>query len=363
MRFSDLVKKIRLIDIDAKVEIGKAINRMLTCRNWIIGWYIVEYEQKGEDRAKYGERLIDKLSEQLQSKSFSTANLKYFRQFYRVYPAIGQSLSDEFQQLKIGQSVIGQLQANSLNTGELSMPSKKLINNLSFTHFLQLLPIENNLKRTFYEIETIKGNWSVRELKRQINSLYFERSAISKKPELLSQMVQKGSEMIKPEQILKDYYTFEFLGIPVQFAIEEHQLETALLNHLQQFIVELGRGFCFEARQQRILIGDEYFFIDLVFYHRILKCHVLIELKVEDFSHVNAGQLNTYLNYYKAEVMQSTDNPPVGILMVTNKNDALVQYATAGMDQQLFVKQYQLMLPSKEQLEKFIKQELKNVSS
>lgn len=152
-----------------------------------------------------------------------------------------------------------------------------------------------------------------------------------------------------------------FLGYKPKEVVEEHDLETALLDHLQEFLLELGHGFCFEARQQKILIGDEYFFIDLVFYHRILKCHVLIDLKIEEFNHVNAGQLNTYLNYYKKEVSEKTDNPPVGILLVTNKNEALVEYATAGMDNKLFVSKYLVQLPSKEQLQQFVKNELKQL--
>ena len=361
MKFNQLIQVIQQVDFGTKVQTGKAINRMLTCRNWLVGWYISNYEQKGEDRAEYGERLIDSLSEKLDSKSFSPANLKYFRQFYRVYPQIGQSLIDQFKQLNISQSLIGEMPPGT-PLPQPGNPPERLISNLSFTHFLQLLPIEENMKRTFYELECMKGSWTVRELKRQINTLYYERSAISKQPALLSQMVQAGAEALNPEHIVKDVYTFEFLGLPVHLAVEEHHLETALLNHLQEFILELGRGFCFEARQQRILIGDEYFFIDLVFYHRILKCHVLVDLKVDEFSHADAGQINTYLNYYKAQVMAKNDNPPVGILLVTNKNDALVQYATAGMDKQLFVKKYQLLLPAKEQLENFIKQELKNAA-
>ncbi len=207
----------------------------------------------------------------------------------------------------------------------------------------------------------MKGTWSVRELKRQINSLYFERSGLSKSPEKLSAMIAEKAEPLVPADIIKSVYTFEFLGLYAKDVVEEHDLETALLDHLQEFILELGRGFCFEARQQKILIGDEYFFIDLVFYHRILKCHVLLELKIDEFTHTNAGQLNTYLNYYKAEVTQPGDNPPVGILLVTNKNNTLVEYATAGMDNKLFVSKYLVQLPGKKQLEDFVSEELKKL--
>lgn len=234
----------------------------------------------------------------------------------------------------------------------------KLVERLSYTHLEQLIAIEDATKRAFYETECMKGTWSVRELKRQIASLYYERSGMSRKPELLAEITQQEAESNRVRDLIKSVYTFEFLGLNPKDAVEESDLETALLDHLQSFILELGHGFCLEARQKKLLIGDEYFFVDLVFYHRILKCHVLVELKVEEFNHTNAGQLNTYLNYYKAEVMQPDDHPPVGILLVTQKNTSLVEYATAGMDNQLFVSKYLLQLPKKEELEAFIRQEL-----
>jgi predicted nuclease of restriction endonuclease-like (RecB) superfamily len=215
--------------------------------------------------------------------------------------------------------------------------------------------------RSFYAIEAIKGTWSVSELKRQINSLLFERSAISKKPELLIQQINQSIPEATTKGLIKDLYTFEFLGLPSKDAVHENELEKGLLDHLQEFILELGHGFCFEGRQKRILIGDEYFHIDLVFYHRILKCHVLIELKVGEFSHNNAGQLNTYLNYYKSEMTETTDKDPIGILLVTNKNETLVEYTIAGMDEKMFVREYMLQLPDKETIADFIKEELRNI--
>jgi predicted nuclease of restriction endonuclease-like (RecB) superfamily len=245
-----------------------------------------------------------------------------------------------------------------LAKSDLFVPAEKLLNKLSYSHLVELIKIQDNLKRTFYEIECIKGTWSVRELKRQINSLYFERMGMSKKPELLSQLTQQKIVPQTPHEIVKSVYAFEFLGLNAKDAVEESDVETALLDQLQYFMMEMGHGFCLEARQKKILIGDEYFFVDLVFYHRILKCHVLVELKVEDFNHHNIGQLNTYINYYKAEVMQPDDNPTVGILLVTQKNSALVEYATAGMDNNLFVSKYLLQLPKKEELAAFIQKEL-----
>jgi predicted nuclease of restriction endonuclease-like (RecB) superfamily len=232
---------------------------------------------------------------------------------------------------------------------------ERLFSKMSYSHLSLLTVFEDSLKRAFYEVECIKGTWSVRELKRQISTLYFERSALSKDPEALSKLTQEKTPFTPdPRHIAKDIYTFEFLGLPEHLAVEESDLETALLTHLQEFLFELGHGFCLEARQKRILIGDEYYFIDLVFYHRILKCHILIELKIGDFSHENAGQLNTYLNYYKAEVVGKGDNPPIGLLLVADKNTPLVEYAIAGMDEQLFVKKYLVNLPQPKELENFI---------
>jgi predicted nuclease of restriction endonuclease-like (RecB) superfamily len=238
---------------------------------------------------------------------------------------------------------------------------EKLLNSMSFTHFVQLLPIENPLKRTFYETECINGAWSVRELQRQINTMYYERSGMSRKPELLSEQVQQLAEQLSIREIIKSPFTFEFLGIKAKDVVYENDLEQALIENLQEFMLELGHGICFEARQKRIVIGDEYFFIDLVFYHRILKCHILIELKTKEVKHEHIGQLNVYLNYFKKEIMRPDDNPPVGILLVTEDNKALVEYATAGMNEKLFVSKYLVELPSKKQLEEFIMRELKKM--
>lgn len=190
--------------------------------------------------------------------------------------------------------------------------------------------------------------------------MYFERSGLSNHPEKLRELVQQKTFPQEPKDIIKNIYAFEFLDISTLSIVEESDLETALLDHLQQFIIELGNGFCLEARQKRILIGETYYFIDLVFYHRILKCHVLLELKIGAFEHADIGQLNTYLNFYKHEVCEGSDNPPVGILLVAEKDHALVKYATAGMDESLFVQKYLVQLPSKAKLEKYIESELKN---
>lgn len=235
----------------------------------------------------------------------------------------------------------------------------KLISRLSYSHLELMLNIKDPLKRTFYEMECIKGTWSVRELKRQINSLYFERSGLSRSPERLAELVRQKTNPQIPKDIIKNNYAFEFLDISTKSIVEESDLETALLDHLRQFIIEMGNGFCLESRQKRILIGETYYFIDLVFYHRILKCHVLLGLKIGAFEHADIGQLNTYLNFYKQEITLINDNPPVGILLVPERDQALVKYATAGMDENLFVQKYLVQLPNKSQLEKYIEDELK----
>lgn len=243
----------------------------------------------------------------------------------------------------------------------LRVHGEKLISRLSYSHFELLLNIDNRLKKVFYGLECMKGIWSVRELKRQINSMFFERTGLSADPQKMSEWVQQKIAPQAPTDIVRNLYAFEFLGFPKVSILQEEDLETALLDQLQQFLMELGNGFCFEGRQKRILIGEDYYFVDLVFYHRILKCHVLIELKLGEFDYSAVGQLNTYLNYYKFEMMAEGDNPPVGILLVAKKDQALVQYATAGMDQHLFVQEYMVQLPSKEELQQYLLKEMQRL--
>jgi len=372
LNFESLVAEIEQTHQHFQQQAVKAVNMSLTIRNYLIGFYIVEFEQNGEDRAAYGSKLLDSLAAKLSIKGLVSAEISRCRQFYFCYPQILGALTQEFKNL-VPQHILGTLSQDSTmgvepsiivssnlqsTKSNLYVPGEKLLSKLSFSHLVELIKIQDHLKRTFYEIECIKGTWSVRELKRQINSLYFERSGMSAKPEWLSELTQQKAETANPTDIVKSLYAFEFLGLKTKDALEESDLETALLDHLQDFMMEMGHGFCLEARQKKMLIGDEYFFIDLVFYHRILKCHVLVELKIEDFNHHNIGQLNTYVNYYKAKEMQTDDNPTVGILLVTNKNNALVEFATAGIDNHLFVSKYLLELPKKEQLEAFINNEL-----
>jgi predicted nuclease of restriction endonuclease-like (RecB) superfamily len=241
----------------------------------------------------------------------------------------------------------------------LVISGEKLVERLSFTHIIELIKLDDPIKRILYEIECIRGNWSVRELKRQIGSLYYERSGLSGDKNKLAELAQAGADQAEPKLTIRDPYIFEFLGIKPREVMRESDLEDALLDKLQDFLLELGHGFCFEARQKRILIGDTRGFVDLVFYHRILKCHVLVELKVESFTHENLGQLNTYVNWYRKNMMAKGDNPPVGILLCTQKDHALVEYAIAGMDNHLFVSMYQLELPKKEDIQRFLEEKMR----
>ncbi len=372
--FKQLIAVIDQTHRSLQQQAASAVNQALTIRNWLIGYYIVEFEQKGEDRAKYGKKLLINIADNISIKGLSAPELSRCRQFFRVYPQIFGTLSQKL--LEMGSDpILGTLPQELLNYDNQSIkveqldadqfipngPVEKIIRKLSFSHLAELIKIDDLLKRTFYEMECIKCTWSIRELKRQINSLYYERSGLSAKPEKLQELTKQKAIPQKPADIIKNIYAFEFLNLNVKDVVEESDLETALLDHLQEFIIELGNGFCLEARQKRILIGDKYYFIDLVFYHRVLKCHVLIELKIAAFEHGDIGQLNTYLNYFKLEISEKNDNPPVGILLVAEKDHALVKYATAGMSENLFIQKYLVQLPSKENLEKYIEKTLKEL--
>lgn len=319
--------------------------------------------------------MIAELSKAIKIKGLSETNLKLCRQFYNTYPQILGMSSQKFNKRKavltIGQSATDQLQIIENLLNEISQsatdqsPDKDnylytFVFSTSFTHLVELIKIEDPTKRRFYELLILQTQPSVKELKRQINTLTYERIGLSGDYKgSFDEVMQK----IKPQQttdLVKSHYFFEFLNILQPHLIEESELEQALIEHLQQFIIELGNGFCFESRQKRLLMGDEYYFIDLVFYHRILKCHVLVELKTEIAKHEHIGQLKSYLNYYKKNIQEKNDNPPVGILLVTNQNKALVEYAIADSDLDIFVSKYQLQLPDKAKLEAFINNELNN---
>jgi len=362
MDFEALVKHISTIQNTLQAQAAHAVNLTLTSRNWLMGCYIVEFEQNGEDRAAYGEQLLKKLEQRLNTKGLNERRFREFRRLYLVYPQLKEPIAQYItSQIQIRQSLtaesensVWKLSAEHPQAETWMIPSDRLFNRLSSTHLNTISGIENPVKRAFYEMETIRGCWSVKELERQIASLYYERSGLSKNKEALSALVQQQATLLQPKDVINTPVTLEFLGLNERALVTENDLEQSILDNLQHFLLEMGHGFCFEARQKRILIDEDYFFADLVFYHRILKCHVIVELKIDKFRHEYASQLNMYLNYFKAEVMQPDDNPPIGILLCTEKGYTLVKYATAGLDPNIFVQKYMIELPSEEEIKEFI---------
>lgn len=372
MNFQNLTEIIYQTHQALFLQATKSVNVCHTFRNWLIGYQIQQYEQHGKDRAQYGENIVEQLASGLKARGVSGCSARRlweYRQFYQVYPEILQAVPAELEShIKQYVTEVQTLQAvpaQSINV-EVQTASdiprlsiSTLLQNLSFTHFVELIKIDEPLKRSFYEIESVRGNWSSRELKRQITSLYYERSGLSKNKEKLATYAHQGAHQLEAKDLIRDPYIFEFLEIKSHEALRENNLRDSILDKLQDFLLKMGKGFCFEARNKRILIGDEFFFIDLVCYHRVLKCHVLIELKIGAFNHENVGQLNSYLSYYQKHEMTPNDNPPIGLLLCSEKNKPLVEYALSGISNKLFVSKYQIALPDETELKHFLAKVLK----
>ena len=324
--YQELVQQISATFVHGQARAIAAVHSYLVETYWKIGQYIVEYEQQGKEKAEYGTKLLENLSRDLKllhGKGFSLSNVKRMRQLYIVYP-IGATASHQ----------------------------------LSWSHYVELLKIDDKLERSFYEQQTQLENWSVAELKRQKDSALFLRLALSKEKEKVLQLSKNGQIIESPKDAVKDLYVFEFLKIPEPHEISETDLETRLLNNLQSFLLELGKGFTFVARQFRMTINNIPYRVDLVFYHRILRCFVLIDLKIREIKHNDIGQMNMYMGYFAKEENYEGDNPPIGIILSKDKDELLVEYATYGMSSQLFVSKYQLYLPNKEELRKLINSQL-----
>ncbi len=370
MNFESLVGRINQVQDMLQAQTAHAINLAVTARNWLVGFYIVEFEQHGEDRAKYGENLLKNLAKRLNRRGLGERRLYEFRLTYIIYPQIGQVIADYIAKnnrqdiLRLPTAklqIVENLEDGNLrlltaksHVEEWQTPADRLFNRLSATHLVLLSNIKDPLKRAFYEQETIRGCWTVKELDRQISSQYYERMGLSKDKKGLQRLTDKNVQQLTPRDIIHDPVTLEFLDLQSQDVYTETRLETIILNHLQMVLMEMGRGFCFEARQKRILIDQDYFKADLIFYHRILKCHVIVDLKIDRFRHEYASQLNLYMNYYKHEVMQADDNPPIGLLLCTDYGETTVQYATEGLSQNLFVSKYRLQLPSEEEMRQYL---------
>lgn len=369
--FSDLSESIIQTHQSAQYSAIKAVNQMATLRNWLIGCYIVEYEQKGSDRAKYGDRLLKRLEESVNTKGLNLTLFKNSRRFYLLYPQIGELfqkspmpsdlLKAEVERQGKSPTVSdfsGGNQIYATLSHKFKTAPKQIIEKLSFSHISEIMTQGDPLARYFYETECIKGTWSVKELRRQIATNLYFRSGVSKNPKKLLASIEP--EKNTASLTIRQPFAFEFLGLNAKDVITEDDLEDALITHLQDFLLELGKGFCFENRQKRMIIDDEYYFADLVFYNRILHCSVIVELKNDEFRHEYLGQLNAYVSYFKENEMHEGDNPPVGILLCTRKGEKMVEYAIAGMDNNLFVSTYMLQLPDKATLEKFLRDEIKN---
>lgn len=331
-KYNNLLK-----NIGSTIETGRnnalsALNEQILLTYWEIGRHIVEFEQHGSERAEYGTALINNLSNDLKirhGKGFSRSNIQLMRLFYIKYPKYQTS----------GKS------RKSQTSGKLT-----------WSHYSELLGVSDDMARSFYEQQGIKENWSVRELKRQIDSALFQRLALSKDKKGVLALATKGHHIANTSDLIKDPYVFEFLKIPESKRVTEAALEKKLIDNLQSFLLELGKGFSFVARQFRITLDNKHFHIDLVFYHRILKCFILIDLKTRKVKHGDIGQMNLYLNYFKEEENTEGDNEPIGIIIAADKHEYLVKYATGGLSNKIFVSKYQLYLPDKKLLEQKVKE-------
>ena len=356
INFPDLVRTIQLTHQYTSSAAVKAVNRYATMRNWLIGFFTVEYQQKGRDRAAYGERLLKRLEESLNTRGLNVTLFQNSRLFYARYPQVASLLHIEIQPTALVKSSAEPIQPTAL--ADLATDAETLISRLSFAHITELVHIDDDTIRLFYEKESLRCGWSSRELHRFIVTNLHVRAGLTKNPDALRAFLPVGEGSLD----IRQPYTFEFLGLKATEVIRENDIEDALLTHLQEFLLEMGKGFCFEARQKRIIIDDEYYYADLVFYHRILHCNVIVELKNDEFRHEHLGQLNAYVSYYKENEMHDGDNLPVGILLCTKAGKKMVEYAIAGMDNKLFVSTYLLQLPDKSVLERFIADNESNLS-
>lgn len=329
--FEKMISDIEILVNASKSELAASINKVMTVTYWSIGKYIVEFEQGGNAKAEYGKSLLSTISKELTlrlGKGYSRPNLNNMRKFYLKYSNC-QTVSDK----------------------------------LSWSHICELIKIDDELERSFYEKECIVENWNVRTLRRQMDSALFLRLASSRDKEGILKLAQNGIEYQGPEDIVKSTYTLEFLNIPEQEKYSESDLEQKIIDNLQKFLLELGKGFTFVKRQYPLTINNVHYHVDLVFYHRILKCFVLIDLKKNSVQHEDIGQMNMYMGYFAIEENMPDDNPPIGIILSKNKDELLVEYATYGMDSNLFVSKYELYLPNRKELERLVKDILEEEES
>ncbi len=364
MNYSSLIKSITGATVRLQENVATVANQALVMRNWLVGAWLVEFEQSGKDRAKYGQKLLESVASDLAKMEIKGLTdprvLRDCRVLYRVYPQIRGSLTREFGMISLppgapeGLTITRKRIRGSVTRESPTPLALEELMRLSWTHLQELIRLDDPWQRAFYENECIKDRWSIRQLQRQIGSLLYERTGLSANKKAVIQRARTQEPRQSITDVLRDPYILEFTGLAERTEYSELDLETVLLDHLQKFLLELGRGFCFEARQFRITEGRKHHRIDLVFYHRLLRCHVLIDLKIRPFKPADAGQMNFYVNWFKSRMMEDGDQPPVGILLCSDSDGTEVEFATAGMDRKLFVSRYLVALPSVEKLRRFL---------
>lgn len=334
---NELGSLLELAHYETQKHAIQSANHALVARNWLFGYYIVEFEEGAAGRAKtYGKSLLQNLSHKLSQKGIkgvSETNLKLCRQFYLKYPEI----SSKINQQKISQALSDQSFATKLP--------------LSWSHYTFLIGVKNETERSFYEIEAIQGNWTLTELKRQFNASLYERLALSRDKKGVKNLAKSGQQVNSPADVVKDPYVLEFLGLKEEHRYSETELETAIIDKLEHFLLELGKGFLFEARQKRFSFDDKHFFVDLVFYNRLLRSYVLIDLKIGELKHQDLGQMQMYVNYFDRYIKKDYEGQSIGIVLCHKKSQSLVEL-TLPKDSNIHASEYQLYLPSKEELQK-----------
>jgi len=364
--FSRLVELFEQTQSAMQMQAARSVDIALVARNWLFGWYIVEYQQNGSDRAEYGSNLLKTLSQTLRQKlgkGFSTDNLELMRKFYIEYSVTNSDELSNVLKLLNSETLSRNLPKSETASRNLAKPgtigslwqqSWSILArsfSLSWSHYVVLLTINSEQERSFYEIEARENAWGIRELKRQIGASLYERLALSRDKAGMKQLSAKGQVVTRPADILKSPYILEFLGLQEHSSYSENQLESAIIDKIEHFLLELGKGFLFEARQKRFTFDDDHFYVDLVFYNRLLRCYVLIDLKRDRLTHQDLGQMQMYVNYFDRYVKLDDEKPTVGILLCHSKHDDLVEL-TLPKDSNIYASEYQLYLPSKEELKK-----------
>jgi len=346
-KYTSLIKRLAEIIHSARTTAVRQINKAQVLAYYEIGREIVEFEQKGKARAGYGEELIKRLSNDMTKnfgRGFSEMNLRNMRRFYLEFPVQIQ------QTLSVKSSGKNKFQAVSEKSSIRQTLSVEFDPQLSWSHYCELLSVEHTLARSFYEKEAVNNNWSFRELKRQINSQLFERLALSRDSSAVIKLAKRGHIIETPEDAIKDPYVLEFLNLKEENVYTESKLEQAIIDNLQKFLLEMGKGFAFVARQKRITVGNRHYYVDLVFYNRILKCTVLIDLKIDELDHSDIGQMNFYLNYFKENEKVNDENDPIGLILCAKKDEVFAKYVLGNLNNKIFASKYKLALPTEKEL-------------